>query len=197
MAAAPGDGRGGADVHVCPSVAVAALSGLITKPIMVGLQRGDFKRTRLQRCDSADGGGGRRGGGEIGNARCNRGGSNGLAIAHRLQPFGSIDDQRDAAILDFIDNVRAALRNLVDAGDRDPLFCEVGGGAVGSEQVETQRKMVPAIGSTVPTPSCDFANAVAKSQSRPMTSPVDFISGPSTGSVPGKRAKGKIDSLTA
>ena len=56
---------------------------------------------------------------------------------------------------------------------------------------------MPAIGRTVPAASCALANAIAKSLSMPITSPVDFISGPRTGSVPGKRAKGNTASLTA
>ena len=38
---------------------------------------------------------------------------------------------------------------------------------------------------------------MAKSASMPITSPVDFISGPSTGSVPGNLANGNTASLTA
>ena len=55
----------------------------------------------------------------------------------------------------------------------------------------TETKTVPERGRSTPAPSCDLAKASAKSVSRPMTSPVDFISGPSSVSTPGKRAKGK------
>ncbi len=49
----------------------------------------------------------------------------------------------------------------------------------------------------MPLPSCDLAKARPKSVSKPMTSPVDFISGPRIRSTPGKRANGNTASLTA
>src|SRR3546814_2286552 len=58
----------------------------------------------------------------------------------------------------------------------------------------TEMKTLPDCGSVTPAASCDLAKAVAKLRSMPMTSPVDFISGDKTGSVPGKRAKGKTAS---
>ena len=58
-------------------------------------------------------------------------------------------------------------------------------------------KTVPLTGSMVPAPSWDLAKARAKSWSRPMTSPVERISGPSRISTPGKRANGNTASLTA
>src|SRR3546814_10592908 len=58
----------------------------------------------------------------------------------------------------------------------------------------TEMKTLPDCGSVTPAASCDLAKAVAKLRSMPMTSPVDFISGDKTGSVPGKRAKGKTRS---
>ena len=61
----------------------------------------------------------------------------------------------------------------------------------------TETNSVPPSGRTVPAPSCDLTKAVGKSRSIPMTSPVDFISGVSTGSDPGKRANGNTASLTA
>ena len=55
---------------------------------------------------------------------------------------------------------------------------------------------MPLRGTRVPPPSWLLANAISKVRSRPITSPVERISGPSTVSTPGKRAKGNTDSLT-
>ena len=47
-----------------------------------------------------------------------------------------------------------------------------------------------------PAADCDFAKAMPKSREMPMTSPVDFISGPSRMSDPGNFRNGKTDSFT-
>ena len=61
----------------------------------------------------------------------------------------------------------------------------------------TERKTVPDEGRCTPAPSWDLAKARSKLWSRPMTSPVDFISGPRIVSTPAKRANGNTASLTA
>ena len=61
----------------------------------------------------------------------------------------------------------------------------------------TEMNTVPSIGSTWPEPSWLLTNAMAKSLSMPITSPVERISGPRIGSTPGKRANGNTASLTA
>ena len=61
----------------------------------------------------------------------------------------------------------------------------------------TEMNTVPASGNFVPPPSWLLAKATAKSRSMPITSPVERISGPSTVSTPGKRAKGNTASFTA
>ncbi len=71
----------------------------------------------------------------------------------------------------------------------------------------TETKAQPEVGRWVPPPIWDLAKARAKAgamsaspsrfQSRPMTSPVERISGPRMVSTPAKRAKGKTASLTA
>src|SRR3546814_19628167 len=53
----------------------------------------------------------------------------------------------------------------------------------------TDTKTRPVVGKRLPQPSCAFATARLKLLSIPMTSPVDFISGASTGSGPGKRER--------
>ena len=70
----------------------------------------------------------------------------------------------------------------------------------------TETNTAPSLGSFVPPASWLLAKARAKAasggspsrrQSRPITSPVERISGPSTVSTPGKRANGKTASFTA
>ena len=60
----------------------------------------------------------------------------------------------------------------------------------------TETKTVPSRGSREPPPIWLLAKATAKEWSMPITSPVDFISGPSTVSTPGKRANGNTASFT-
>src|ERR1700682_1163885 len=54
----------------------------------------------------------------------------------------------------------------------------------------------PALGSRTPAPSCDLRNASANVSPTPMTSPVDFISGPRMVSTPGNLMNGNTASLT-
>ncbi len=60
----------------------------------------------------------------------------------------------------------------------------------------TEKKTFPLVGSGLNAEICAFAYAIPRSSSIPMTSPVDFISGPRTMSMPGKRGHGKTASLT-
>ncbi len=60
----------------------------------------------------------------------------------------------------------------------------------------TERKTVPDVGSGRPAARSAFANAVGRSAALAMTSPVERISGPSTGSEPGNRANGSTAALT-
>ena len=57
-------------------------------------------------------------------------------------------------------------------------------------------KTLPESGILKPAAICDLAKAMPKEWSIPITSPVDFISGPSRMSTLGKRLKGKTASLT-
>src|SRR3954468_8891792 len=54
----------------------------------------------------------------------------------------------------------------------------------------------PSSGKPFDAASCDFANADPNESEMPIHSPVDRISGPSTGSVPGNLLNGKTASLT-
>ena len=60
----------------------------------------------------------------------------------------------------------------------------------------TERNAFPEVGSTVPAPIWALANAAPKLPSIPITSPVDFISGPRTVSTPGNLMNGNTASLT-
>ena len=60
----------------------------------------------------------------------------------------------------------------------------------------TETKTRPDWGRSMPAPSWALRKARGKLRSQPMTSPVERISGPSSGSTPGKRAKGRTASLT-
>ena len=66
----------------------------------------------------------------------------------------------------------------------------------GLSSSRTETNTVPLTGTFEPAPSWLLAKAMSKERSRPMTSPVERISGPSSTSTPGKRAKGKTASLT-
>src|SRR5664279_4280287 len=61
----------------------------------------------------------------------------------------------------------------------------------------TETNTVPERGRLVPPPIWLLAKAISNAESIPITSPVDFISGPSTVSTPGKRANGNTASFTA
>jgi hypothetical protein len=60
----------------------------------------------------------------------------------------------------------------------------------------TLTNTVPEAGSAVPLATSAFASAQPGSASIPITSPVDFISGPSTVSTPGNRPKGNTAAFT-
>ena len=64
-----------------------------------------------------------------------------------------------------------------------------------SESV-TVRNTVPPSGSAAPAAACALAKAVGKSRAMPITSPVDFISGPSRASAPCRRWNGSTASFT-
>ena len=61
----------------------------------------------------------------------------------------------------------------------------------------TPMKTAPSLRRPLEAAIWDFRKASAKLRPRPITSPVDCISGPSVRSAPGKRAKGNTVSLTA
>ena len=58
-------------------------------------------------------------------------------------------------------------------------------------------KMLPLEGKLIPVAICDFAKALPKLTSNPITSPVDFISGPRSTSTPLNFLNGNTASFTA
>src|SRR5690606_13039156 len=60
----------------------------------------------------------------------------------------------------------------------------------------TLRKTFPERGNRTPAPSCDLTKASPKVLPTPITSPVDFISGPRMVSTPGNLTNGNTASLT-
>src|SRR5450830_1311881 len=60
----------------------------------------------------------------------------------------------------------------------------------------TDRKTLPSSGSDAPAAATALPKAAGKFSAMPITSPVDFISGPSCVSEPGKRSNGSTASLT-
>ena len=68
--------------------------------------------------------------------------------------------------------------------------------AAGLSVSVTVMKTDPSRGSTTPAAACALPKAVGKSAAMPITSPVDFISGPRIESAPAKRANGSTASFT-
>ena len=68
--------------------------------------------------------------------------------------------------------------------------------AAGLSPSVTEMNTVPELGSSAPAAACAFPNAAGNSRATPMTSPVDFISGPISASERGKRPNGRTASFT-
>ncbi len=86
--------------------------------------------------------------------------------------------------------------STLEAGGRPARLAAGSTRALSSSRTET--KAVPAARQALAGAELgSWRRPRAKSRSRPMTSPVERISGPSKVSTPGKRAKGKTASLTA
>ena len=77
-----------------------------------------------------------------------------------------------------------------------PLFDPAGPPFPPAAQTDLTPTMINEFGKVAPAPACDLAKAQPKSASIPMTSPVDFISGPNSTSTPGNLLNGNTDSFT-
>ena len=147
-----------------------------------------------------------------GHARDHGGLADRVAVAAGVPALRRVDDEVDAAAADELDD-RVA---LLDALDRDARrararppsrssrrgrsrapasACATGTTATLSAS-RTLRNARPPVGSGRPAARSAFANAVAKSAPLAITSPVERISGPSTGSAPGKRTNGSTAAFT-
>src|SRR5581483_10028697 len=155
-------------------------------PLVVRLEGPNGERAARHERDALRG---RRGGGERGEVRhlaLERRAANREGVAHRLGARRRVDDQRHLAAVQ-----RVASRRKPQAASRRAI------GTIPAKSLSgTERKAVPPRGSTVPAAICALANAAPKLASIPITSPVDFISGPSTVSTPGNLMNGKTASLT-
>ena len=60
----------------------------------------------------------------------------------------------------------------------------------------TDKNTLPEVGNLTPAANCDFTKASVKVLPTPITSPVDFISGPRIVSTPGNFTNGKTASFT-
>src|SRR3546814_7944 len=104
------------------------MSGGGAVPSIIVLKRLHFKTVCAKRPDRLRRGIARRGGGVIGDVGAKRRGADRLRILQRLPPLGGVEDQLHIAVLDSIDDMRAAFGDLVDALDLDPLPREIIGG---------------------------------------------------------------------
>ena len=71
------------------------------------------------------------------------------------------------------------------------------GATVGLSESFTVTQIVPDSGNSPSAAICAFANAIPKLSAKPITSPVERISGPSSVSTPGSLVKGNTASFTA
>ena len=139
-----------------------------------------------------------------------------VAVGARASALRGVDDEVAAAAANQVDDARAAplrpferrpgarassvrrCRSSRRGGTRDgQARRRPERRAVGLSASRTDRNAVPAVGSGRPAARSAFANAVGRSAALAITSPVERISGPSTGSLPGKRANGKHGRLHA
>src|ERR1044071_8383493 len=137
-----------------------------------------------------------------------------------------VDDEAHVAVLDHVDDVRPPLGHLVHRRQRDAVRGEHLRGAArggagplawprwasGLKPSWTRSRAMPTAatlspsrtlmnarppcGSLTPAAICDFTNASPKVSPTPITSPVDFISGPRMVSTPGNLTNGNTASFT-
>ena len=184
---------------------------------MIFLQTLHFQFAPFHGPDGVQGGPRRGHGGGVGDVVFQGRPADGVGVRRGVAAFRGVDQQVDIAALDAVDDMGPAFPDLVDPGHRQAVLPEKRRGAGGGIEVEalgldspgpvSQRaalsasltlKTTPPVRGTIwPAANCDLAKAKPKSSSIPMTSPVERISGPSSGSTPGKRRNGKTDSFTA
>ena len=138
------------------------------------------------------------------------------AVGARPAPDRGVDQEVHVAAPDAVDDVRGALADLVQplhrhahladrlrgAARREHAEAEVvhAGGELGGGRLvgvaDADEDARPPRAAPRPPPAWALPKAVGKSRAMPITSPVDFISGPSSASEPWKRWNGSTTSLT-
>ena len=101
------------------------------------LQRVDSDAAALQGGDAFGGSASGGHGSDGGNARENRGATNGLLVEVRILTTRRIDDELDAIAFDEVDDIRAAFFHLIDAINGHASFLDGVGRAFRSDQVKT------------------------------------------------------------
>ena len=106
---------------------------------MIFLQRLHAERLGLERAEGAQGGlrGGERR--HHRHALVERGGADLHFVLARDGAGGRVDDERDLAVLEHVEDVGAAFVQLEEALDRDAGVLERGGGAGGAVDPEAER----------------------------------------------------------
>src|SRR3990172_2554506 len=122
-----------------------------------------------------------------------------VRIGFRLRPERRVDDEGDLPVLDQVGDVGAPLGDLQDGFRRDVVAVEEIRGGASTPSLSASRMLtnpLPPFGSIIPAAICALANARPNLESIPITSPVDFISGPRIVSTWGNLMKGNTASLT-
>src|SRR3954462_511834 len=137
-------------------------------------------------------------------------------VGERTGPLGCVEDDLDVAVLDRIHDVRTSLQHLVDPCGSDPVILEETLRAAGRQDLEAElrqslhRRQDAGLVRIAHRDECRAAarhlraraelalgEGASEAAVEAEASPVERISGPSSTSTPGKRAKGKTASLTA
>ena len=142
----------------------------------------------------------------VGEVMHQRGSADGLGFRNAAGfPDGGIDDQLDVPVFDMVHHVGPSLPDLVDRLVRKagllkkpevprvarilkPILYSFSAMEATNflSRSRTLMKTAPSRGRFCPAASWDLAKAMPKSRSMPITSPVDFISGPSRVSTSGE-----------
>ena len=164
------------------------------------LKRVDSDVMLLHGGDAVGGSVGGRDCGDRGNAFEHGGTTDGFLVKERVLAARRVDDELNTIALDEIDDVGSAFFHFENTFDREAGAFEYEGCAFGGDNFESEiniaaserewrpacrgsltlKKTVPVVGSTWPAESCALAKASPKLPATPITSPVDFISGPRT-----------------
>src|SRR5579859_5410076 len=150
-----------------------------------------------RRGDRVHGGGGARQRRDARDAAGERGLADGVAVRPRVATLGSVDHEVATAAPDEVDDRRLVVGRLTQLPHRldgDPGGDQRRRGSFG--RVELEPEADERRGDRRPAARSALSSAVERSAALAITSPVERISGPSTGSLPGKRANGRTAAFT-